>query len=60
METFSAQVLDTKSPTDFLDYFAHLRGKSNEALDVDGYFLRSNPQGRSTQTYKTSKLVLVF
>ena len=34
-ETFSAQVLDNKSPTDFLDFFAHLRVKSNEALDVD-------------------------
>ena len=38
-ETFSAQVLDTKSPTDFLDFFAHLRVKSNEALDVDEIFL---------------------
>ena len=28
-ETFSAQVLDTKSPTDFLDFFAHLRVKSH-------------------------------
>ena len=38
-ETFSAQVLDNKSPTDFLDFFAHLRVKSNEALDVDEIFL---------------------
>mgnify|MGYP004065144563 CR=1 FL=1 len=38
-ETFSAQVLDTKSPTDFLDFFAHLRVKSHEALDVDEIFL---------------------
>ena len=34
-ETFNAQVLDTKSPTNFLDFFAHLRVKSNEALNVD-------------------------
>ena len=38
-ETFSAQVLDNKSPTDFLDFFAHLRVKSHEALDVDEIFL---------------------
>ena len=38
-ETFSARVLDTKSPTDFLGFFAHLRVKSNEALDVDEIFL---------------------
>ena len=38
-ETFSAQVLDTKSPTDFLGFFAHLRVKSNEALDVNEIFL---------------------
>ena len=39
VETTGAQVLDTKSPTDFLDFFAHLRVKSNEALDVDEIFL---------------------
>jgi hypothetical protein len=38
-ETTGAQVLDTKLSADFLDFFAHLRVKSNEALDVDEIFL---------------------
>ncbi len=29
----------TKLSADFLDFFAHLRVKSNEALDVDEIFL---------------------
>ena len=39
VETTGAQVLDTKLSADFLDFFAHLRVKSNEALDVDEIFL---------------------
>ena len=39
-KTKERQDKDTKqNKTDFLDFFAHLRVKSNEALDVDEIFL---------------------
>ena len=53
-KTFSAQVLDTKSPTDFLGFFAHLRVKSNEALDVEKKPKRGEWFFSSRIKYKTA------